>query len=66
MHDRTRVEWLIPVESTFLNYLHEMITSDLSGGRDRDDSTRLVSTALTNPLDLPTLEHVLEIARAIP
>lgn len=50
--------------AAFLNHVHEMATSDLSD--DHDDSTRLVTEALTNPLNISTLERVLDIVRTAP
>ena len=51
--------------AAFLNHVYEIATSDPSDHGDRDDSTQLVAAALTNPLDLATLEHVLDRVRAV-
>ncbi|MGW5363306.1 phosphotransferase [Actinopolymorpha pittospori] len=49
-----------------LNYVHETLTSDLIDDHDRDNSTLLVTAALTNPLDRSILEHVLDSASFAP
>ncbi|WP_337796306.1 phosphotransferase [Actinopolymorpha rutila] len=46
-----------------LNHVHEAVTSDLADDHDDGNSAWLVTAALTNPLDLSTLEHVLDILR---
>lgn len=52
--------------AAFLNSVHEAATSNLSDDDDHDDSSRRVAAALANPLDLSTLEHVLDIVRVVP
>ena len=50
--------------AAFLNHLYEMIDSDLRTDRRTGDASRTIATALTHPLDISTLEAVLEMVKA--
>lgn len=47
--------------AAFLNYLYELVTSELTRDRARGDSSQELVAALSRPLDTSTLEDVLAI-----